>query len=479
VNTLLSEFYIDGQWVDPESPQSIPIINPATETAIGTVSIGNASDVNRAVAAAKRAFETFSLTSREERMALLDRVIRAFLSRYDDLVRAITSEIGAPLQFSRQVQVGLALEHFKQARAIIEDYRFEYTMGSTQVRREAFGVCGLITAWNWPINLIASKVAPALAGGCTVVLKPSELSPISATILAEVMHDAGVPPGVFNMVHGFGPDVGHALASHPDVDLISITGSVRAGIEVARTAATTVKRVHQELGGKSANIILPDADLSKAIPDAVRRTFINSGQSCIAPTRLLIHESQLPEALYIAKTFAESLVIGDPLKEGCQLGPIANEAQFNRIQAMIKVGIEEGAELLCGGTGRPNGLDRGFYARPTIFTAVKSSMRIAKEEIFGPVLAVLSYRDENEAISIANDTVYGLAGYVSSVNLHRARAVANRMRAGRIFINGAPTDAIAPFGGYKQSGNGREVGIFGLEDFLEIKAVLGYEQNVA
>ena len=469
----LSKFYVDGAWIESSTRETISIVNPATEKEIGRVSIGGVDDVNLAVSAARRAFESFSDTSSRERMEVLDRIIAGYKTRYSDLVDAITAEIGAPTRFTRQVQVGLALKHLEKARDLLKDYKFEYMLEGDIVRREAFGVCGLITAWNWPLNLVASKIAPALAAGCTMVLKPSEFAPISTVILAEIIHEAKVPRGVVNLVNGTGPIVGQAIASHPDVELVSFTGSVRGGIEVARAAAPTVKRVHQELGGKSANIVLPDADLAVAIPDAVRRCYINSGQSCIAPSRLLVHRDQLEDVVEIARTSSDSMVVGDPTREETDLGPLANANQFERVQSMIQLGLDEGARLVCGGPGRPNHCNHGYFVRPTIFADVSQSMTIAKEEIFGPVLSILSYKEIEEAIEIANATAYGLAGYVSSADRSKARHVANRLRAGRIFVNGAPTNATAPFGGYKQSGNGREVGIFGLEEFLEIKAILG------
>jgi aldehyde dehydrogenase (NAD+) len=469
----LSKFYIDGAWIEPSTRETMPVVNPATEKEIGRVSIGGIDDVNLAVSAARRAFKSFSETSSRERTEVLDRIIAGYKARYSDLVDAITTEIGAPTRFTRHVQVGLALKHLEKARDLLKDYKFEYMLDGDIVRREAFGVCGLITAWNWPLNLVASKIAPALAAGCTMVLKPSEFAPISTVILAEIIHEAKAPRGVFNLVNGTGPIVGQAIASHPDVDLVAFTGSVRGGIEVARAAAPTVKRVHQELGGKSANVVLPDADLAVAIPDAVRRCYINSGQSCIAPSRLLVHQDQLEDVIEIARRSSDSMVVGDPTREETDLGPVANANQFERVQSMIQLGLDEGARLVCGGPGRPNHCNHGYFVRPTIFADVSQSMTIAKDEIFGPVLSILSYKEIEEAIEIANATAYGLAAYVSSGDRSKARHIANRLRAGRIFVNGAPTNATAPFGGYKQSGNGREVGIFGLEEFLEIKAILG------
>jgi aldehyde dehydrogenase (NAD+) len=474
-----AKFYIDGAWVNPTVAKPFGLISPATEEVIGEISMGSSADIDRAVVAAKAAFPKFSLTSRQERLALFDRIIAAFESRFEDMAAAITEEMGSPLLFSKKVQVPTPLEHFKELHRVLETYEFEYMMGSTRIVREAFGVCGFITPWNWPVNQVASKLAPALAAGCTVVVKPSEMAPLSSIILAEVLHDAGVPKGVFNLVNGDGATVGQAIAAHPDIDLVSFTGSTRAGILVAKAAANSVKRVHQELGGKSANILLPDVDLKKAVPAGVMRSFTNSGQSCQAPTRMLVHESQMDEAVGIAKQTAEAVVVGSPLAPETQLGPLINQTQFDRVQKFIQIGIAEGARLVCGGPGRPAGLNRGYYVRPTIFADVKPEMTLAQQEIFGPVLVMMSYKDEDDAIRIANGTPYGLAGYVWSGNLDTSRRIGARLRAGRIYLNNAPhgkaQDVEAPFGGYKQSGNGRECGIFGLEEFLEIKAVIGYE----
>ena len=467
------QFYIDGQWVEPAENHLREIVNPATEEVIGQVALGSAADVERAVTAAGKAFESFQHSTREERIALFDRIIEAYRARQDDLGRAITSEIGTPSWFAGGYQTSMALDHFIEARRLLEGYAFEYVLEGNLIRREAFGVCGLITAWNWPVMLITSKVAPALAAGCTMILKPSELSPLSATVLAEVLDAAGVPPGVFNLVHGDGPGVGEAISTSAGIDLVSFTGSKRAGVAITKAAAETVKSVHLELGGKSANIIMADADLAWAVPDGVRRSFTNSGQSCIAPTRLLVHEDRMAEAVVLARETVAAMTVGDPLDPETKLGPSANGAQFERVQALIQSGIDEGATLVCGGTGRPHGLNRGFFVKPTVFSGVTPDMRIAQEEIFGPVLSMLSYKDEDDAIRIANGTTFGLAGYVSSPDEEAAARVAARLQAGRVFINGAPTSAAAPFGGYKQSGNGREWGVFGLETFLEVKAVLG------
>ena len=475
-----TKFYIDGAWVEPQAPNLFDVINPATEEAAGQVSLGSAADVDAAVKAARRAFETFSLTTKAERLDLLASIISAFEKRFDDLAEVITAEMGSPLWFAKQVQTNTTLDHFKEAYRVLKDYDFGHMLSdTTRIVREPIGVCGFITPWNWPINQIASKFAPALAAGCTAVVKPSEVAPLSAVLLTEVIHEAGVPKGVFNLVNGDGPTVGEAISSHPDIDMVSFTGSTRAGILVAKSAAETVKRVHQELGGKSANIIVPGADLAKAIPAGVLRSFTNTGQSCQAPTRMLVHRDQLEEVLAIAKKTADEVVVGDPLAEGTRLGPLVSKAQFDRVQHLIGVGIDEGARLVVGGRGRPPGLNRGYYVRPTIFAEVTPEMTIAQQEIFGPVLSILSYTDEDDAVAIANGTVYGLAGYVWAGSLEKAREIGGRLRAGRIYLNGAPhgklQDVEAPFGGYKQSGNGREAGIYGLEDFLEIKAMIGYE----
>lgn len=470
------QFFVGGEWVDPIEPRFADRIDPATEEKIGRVALGCSADVDRAVQAAAKAFETFQDSSREERIALFDRIIAAYEARKGDLARAITSDIGVPSWFAEGYQIDMGLSHFVEARRLLENYRFEYVLGTNVIRREPFGVCGLISAWNWPAQLITSKVAPALAAGCTVVLKPSEFAAGGGTVIAEILQAAGVPPGVFNLVHGDGAGVGEAISRHPGIALISFTGSKRAGVAITRAAAETVKSVHLELGGKSANVILPDADLSVAVPDGVRRAFINSGQSCIAPTRMLVHKEQLAQAVAIARDAANSMAIGDPYSPATSLGPVANAAQFSRVQALIRAGIEEGASLVCGGPGRPAGLDRGFFVKPTVFSDVQPGMRIAQEEIFGPVLSILSYEDDDDAIRIANGTTYGLAGYVFSASINNAARVAARLQAGRIFLNGAHTNPVAPFGGYKESGNGREFGVFGLETYLEVKAVLGQLQ---
>ena len=470
-----TQFYIDGTWTAPESATTLEVIDPATEEASGVIALGTTGDVDRAVAAARAAFPAFAATGREERLALFGRIAEAYQARYGDLAAAVTAEMGAPAWLAQKAQAALGLAHLNTTAEILKTYPFEQVQGTTLIAREPIGVCGFITPWNWPINQIMCKVAPALAAGCTMVLKPSEVAPYSAYILAEVLDAAGVPKGVFNLVNGDGPVVGAALSAHPDIDLISFTGSTRAGIEVAHAAAPTVKRVAQELGGKSANIILDDADLEKAVAGGVQACFLNSGQSCNAPTRMLVAAGQHDAAVAIAKAAAEATTVAPPDAEAMGIGPVVSEIQFNKIQELIEKGIDEGADLVAGGLGRPDGMNRGFYVRPTVFAGVDNAMTIAREEIFGPVLCVMPYDDEADAIRIANDTPYGLSGYVQSANIERARAAAAQIRAGNVHINGAGPDFAAPFGGYKQSGNGREWGVFGFEEFLEVKAVMGYE----
>lgn len=468
------QFYIDGAWVQPASADRLPIWSPVTEEAIGEIPAGNVADVDDAVGAARRAFERFSRTTADERIALLERIVALLEARAEAFAQAITQEMGAAISFSRASHVPFAIEHFRVQIEVLQGYDFLAPNGAMAVAKEPIGVCALITPWNWPLYQITAKVAPALAAGCTIILKPSELSPFSALLFAQVMHDAGVPPGVFNLVSGTGEIVGAALSSHPDVDMISITGSTRAGVLVAQAAAVSVKRVVQELGGKSPNVILDDADLRESVSKGVLAGMRNVGQSCSAPTRMLVPASRLAEAEAVAAETANAILVGDPADEATAMGAIANAAQFDRIQMMIAAGIEEGATLMCGGLGRPDGMERGFFARPTVFSKVTANMRIAREEIFGPVLSIMPYRDEEEAIAIANDTVYGLAAHVQSGNLDRARRVASRIRAGQILINYPAWSGHAPFGGYKRSGNGREFGVHGLEEFLETKAILGY-----
>jgi aldehyde dehydrogenase (NAD+) len=467
------QFYIDGAWVDPVAPRTHEVINPATEEPIARISLGSAADVDKAVAAARRAFETYSLTSREERIALLEKIIALYQARLPEIAEAISSEMGAPMWLANAAQAPAGLGQLMGALNALKEYEFEYSKGKTRIVREPIGVCALITPWNWPMNQIACKVGPALAAGCTMILKPSEMAPLDAMILADVIHEAGVPKGVFNLVNGDGPGVGVAMSSHPDVDFVSFTGSTRAGIEIAKNAAPTVKRVAQELGGKSPNIVLDDADLQKAVAGGVMQCFMNSGQSCNAPTRMFVPRARHDEAVAIAKAAAEATKVGDPKSAERVIGPIANARQYAKVQEMIEIGMKE-ADLVAGGPGRPEGLNKGYFVRPTVFANATNDMTIAREEVFGPVLTIIPYDTEEDAIRMANDTVYGLSAYVQSGSVERARKVASRLRAGNVHLNGAGTDAAAPFGGYKQSGNGREWGDFGLEEFLEVKAVLGY-----
>ena len=469
------KFYIDGEWVDPVTANAFEVINPATEEACGRISLGSAADVDKAVAAANRAAEEFAKTTREERIALLERILEIYATRHDEIATAIMEEMGAPWKLAKYAQAASGPQHIQATIDVLKTYEFEEQHGTTQIVKEPIGVCALITPWNWPINQIAVKVAPALAAGCTMVLKPSEIAPFDAMIFAEILHDAGVPAGVFNLVNGDGPTVGAALSGHPDVAMVSFTGSTRAGVAVAQNAAPTVKRVAQELGGKSANIILDDADFDKAIARGAANCFDNTGQSCNAPTRMLVPKARLAEAAEIAGKRAESTTPGDPQGENTRMGPVVSEVQWNKIQDLIQKGIDEGATLVTGGTGRPDGLDKGYYVKPTVFSDANNDMIIAREEIFGPVLTIIPYENEDEAVRIANDTPYGLSGYVSSGDLPRARAVAAKLRAGMVHINDASLDALAPFGGYKQSGNGREWGAHGMDEFLEVKSVYGYQ----
>ncbi|WP_297368944.1 aldehyde dehydrogenase family protein [Acidocella sp.] len=468
------KFYIDGQWVDPVVANPIPVIDPATEEAFTEISGGSKADVDLAVAAARRAFKSFSKTSQAYRVELLKTCLEVYNKRYDDIAQACTREMGAPLSFSKEAQVWVGQGHFQALIDKLENFEFFETRGTTRVALEPIGVCGLITPWNWPLNQIVCKVAPALAAGCTMVLKPSEIAPINALIFAEVMHEAGVPAGVFNLVNGTGPEVGQKLAEHPDVDMMSFTGSTRAGIIVAREAANSVKRVCQELGGKSANILLPDVDLDDAVRKGIGACFINSGQSCDAATRMLVPRALHDQALAIAADEAAKQTTGNPWEASTVLGPLVSELQWNKVQRLIKAGIDEGATLACGGLGRPEGLNKGYYAKPTVFGNVTPGMTIEKEEIFGPVLSIIPYDTLDQAIEIANDTVYGLAAYVQSRDIGKAREVAAEMRAGSVYINYPDLDFSAPFGGYKQSGNGREYADFALHDFLEIKGIVGY-----
>jgi aldehyde dehydrogenase (NAD+) len=469
-----SRFYIDGRWVEPADPAWFDVIDPATETVVKRLALGDARDVDRAVAAARKALPGFAATSVAERIALLERIVSIYERRQEEFAQAMRIEMGSPITFSRKFQVPRGWLHLNQMIDVLKRFKFEETMGSTLIRHEPVGVCGLITPWNWPINQIVVKVAPALAAGCTMVLKPSEYSPLSSLLFAEVLDEAGVPAGVFNLVNGDGPGVGAALSAHPDIDMLSFTGSTRAGVLVAKSAADTVKRVAQELGGKSANILLDDVNLQDAVTRGVAACFTNSGQSCSIPTRLLIPRGLMDDAIQIAKAAAEGYSVGPTTDENTQLGPLVNRAQFRRVQALIQNGIDEGAQLVTGGVGLPNGIGKGYYARPTVFAYVTPQMTIAQEEIFGPVLSMIAYDSEAEAIEIANGTPYGLAAYVQSADQQRARDVARKLQAGSVHLNYPPADFAAPFGGVKRSGNGREWGEYGLREYLEVKSMVGY-----
>ncbi|MEP9394458.1 aldehyde dehydrogenase family protein [Gordonia sp. VNK1] len=471
----ITKFYIDGQWVEPTELNLIDVINPATEKSAGQVALGTAADVDAAVAAARRAFATWGQTTVDERVAVLNAIIAEYQKRMPDLAAAVTEEMGAPAGLSNAAQVPIGLGHLMTAAATLPTYSFGEDRGAHRIVKEPVGVCGFITPWNWPLNQVMCKLAPALATGCTVVLKPSEVAPFSAAIVAEILDAAGVPAGVFNLVNGDGPGVGAALSSHPDIDMISFTGSTRAGIEVAKSAAPTVKRVAQELGGKSPNIILDDEDFAKNVAGGIATMMLNSGQSCNAPSRMLVPNSRLDEVAEIAKSAGAGLTVGDPNTD-VRLGPVVSEAQFDKIQGLIERAIDAGATPVIGGAGRPEGLPTGYYVQPTVFTNVTNDMEIAQTEVFGPVLVVIGYDSVDEAIKIANDTEYGLAGYVSGKDIDEVRRIGGAIRAGSIALNGAQVDPAAPFGGYKKSGNGREWGgDYGFEDFLEVKSLLGYD----
>jgi len=471
------EFFIDGDWVAPAVARDFAVINPATEEQIAVISLGSKVDVDRAVAAARKAFETYSLTSVSERLRLLDHLIAAYTRRQEDLAVAISTEMGSPIDWARTAQAPAGLDHLVEARDVLATYDFSEELKSTRVVREPIGVCGLITPWNWPANQVMAKLAPALAVGCTVVLKPSEISPLSALIIAEMVEEAGYPAGVFNLINGDGPGVGDAMTRHPGIDMVSFTGSTRAGILVAKNAAETVKRVSQELGGKSPHIVFGDVNFEESVARCARRCFSNSGQTCIAPTRLLVPAERMDEAVAIASSVANKIIVGNPTSPETQMGPLANAVQFKKVQELIASGVEEGATLAAGGIGRPSGLDRGYFVQATVFGNVKPEMQIAKEEIFGPVLSIIGFQDEDDAIQIANDTPYGLSANVSCHDLKKAERVARRIRAGMVHVNNAPMDASAPFGGYKQSGNGREQGKYGFEDYVEIKSIFGLQRQ--
>ena len=469
------QFYIDGAWVDPAKPEVIDVINPANEEVVGQVSAGSAADIDRAVVAASKAFATYARTSVKERAELLTAVREEYKRRFDDVAHAIMVEMGAPMTLAQGGQTATGLSHLKTAIRVLEAHQFEFTHGEFLIRHEPIGVCGLITPWNWPINQVMAKLAPCLGAGCTAILKPSEVAPLSSMVVAEICHDAGVPKGVFNLVNGYGPVVGEAMSAHPDIAFMSFTGSTRGGAAVAKTSADSVKRVAQELGGKSPNIILDDDGFAEAVARGTLGVMENSGQSCNAPTRMLVPASRHDEALGIAKKTAESVVVGDPTSPDTTMGPVVSVAQFDKIQGLIQQGVDEGATLVTGGGGRPDGFNRGYFVRPTVFGHVDNDMAIAREEIFGPVLAVLSYQSRDEAIEIANDTDYGLSAYVSGddANMDALMDYAREIRAGQVHINYAGGGTDAPFGGYKQSGNGREKAEWGFEEYLEVKAVLG------
>ena len=471
------KLYIGGQWVEPVSLKTLDVINPANEEVVGKIALGGEADVDKAVKAARRAFATWSQTSREERLDVMQRVLAEYQKRFGDLATAVTEEMGAPASLAQRAQVPSGMGHLATAIGILKDFKFEEDRGSTMIVKEPIGVCSFITPWNWPLNQIMCKVAPALATGCTMVLKPSEVAPFTGQIFAEIMHEAGVPAGVFNLVHGDGLGVGVPLSTHPEVDMVSFTGSTRAGIEVAKNAAPTVKRVHQELGGKSPNIVLDDEVFTKSVAGGVRQIMTNSGQSCNAPTRMLVPTKRMDEAIAAAKEAAAQVTVGDPTGNA-MLGPVVSKTQWDKIQGLIQKGIDEGATLVAGGTGRPEGLDKGYYVQPTVFANVTPDMTISREEIFGPVLSILGYEDLDQAIAIGNDTEYGLAAYVNGADLPKAREVASKLRAGQVSINGA-SDMTAPFGGFKMSGNGREWGDFAFHEFLEVKAVMGYAPKEA
>ncbi|MFC3051979.1 aldehyde dehydrogenase family protein [Kordiimonas pumila] len=466
------QFYIDGAWVDPIEATTVDVINPATEKPAGTVALGSAADAEKAILAAKRAFKTFSKTTVAERLEYLKAINAELIRRNDEIADAISLEMGAPRGLSRNAQAPSGPQHFGAVIDVLEKFEFEETMGTTKVLKEPIGVCALITPWNWPMNQIATKVAPAIAAGCTMVLKPSEITPFDAAILAEICHSVGLPAGVFNLVHGAGDTVGNMLTSHPDVAMVSFTGSTRAGVMISKNAAPTVKRVALELGGKSANIILEGVDLEKAIAVSVKSVMSNSGQSCNAPTRLMVPAALYDDVRAIAEKAAKSVKVGAP-ESDAHIGPVASKMQFDKIRGYIKTGIDEGADLIAGGTDMPEGLDTGYFIRPTVFGKVSPDMTIAREEIFGPVLSIMTYETVEEAIDMANDSEYGLSGYVWGVDKAAAYAVAAELRTGMVHINGASLDSAAPFGGYKASGNGREWGIYGLEEFLETKSVYG------
>jgi aldehyde dehydrogenase (NAD+) len=477
-----TDFYIDGKWIAPVVAKELEVINPADEQAFAVISLGSAADVDKAVSAARKAFTTWSVTSREERLAWLERLLAVYKSRIADMAKAISSEMGAPITMALDEQAASGTGHIKAFIRSLKEFEFERPLNGHDTVRLAYepiGVCGLITPWNWPMNQVVLKVVPAIAAGCTVILKPSEIAPISSVIFAEMIDASGLPAGVFNLVNGDGPSVGAAMSAHPGIDMMSFTGSTRAGVAVTKAAADTVKRVSLELGGKSPNIVFADSDVEAAVKRGVEHVFNNTGQSCNAPTRMLVERSVYGKATEIAAETAKATKVGDPSQDGDHMGPLVSEMQFNKVQGLIEQGIKEGARLIAGGTGRPEGFNRGYYVRPTVFADVNNDMVIAREEIFGPVLAMIPFDTEEEAVEIANDTPYGLAAYIQSGDRERIKRVSKQLRAGMVRINGADHAADAPFGGYKQSGIGREGGHFGIEDFLEVKAISGWEDNAA
>jgi aldehyde dehydrogenase (NAD+) len=469
----MQKFYINGEWVEPISKVRMDVENPANEEIVAQVALGNAEDADRAIMAARAAFDSYTVWPVAKRIALVKRILEVYNSRYEDFAQAMMTEMGAPIEWARGAQAWAGQVHIEATIKAAEEMQWEYSRGTTRIVYEGIGVCALITPWNWPMNQIACKVAPALIAGCTMVLKPSEIAPLSGVLFAEVCHEAGVPPGVFNLVNGDGPGVGTRITSHPEVDMVSFTGSTRAGTLIAAAAAPTVKRVAQEMGGKSANIILPNADLAAAVEAGVNAIMSNTGQSCDAPTRMFVQRSRQAEAIAVAKVTAEAIVPGDPTADGTTMGPLISKVQFDKVQRLIQVGIDEGATLVTGGVGRPAGLNRGWFCKPTIFGDVENEMTISKEEIFGPVLSILPYDTVDDAVRMANDSVYGLAAYIAGP-VEDAKPVARRLRAGTVNLNYPDWDTSAPFGGYKQSGNGREYADWGIHDFCEVKGIVGY-----
>tara|TARA_Y200000002_G_C22651305_1_gene651462 strand:- start:258 stop:1676 length:1419 start_codon:yes stop_codon:yes gene_type:complete len=469
----LSQFYINGKWVDPVKPEELDVINPATEKSVGRISIGSSQDVDNAVNAARKAFNSFSKTKVQERLELLTEIRNIYKKRFDEIAEAIMTEMGAPINLASGAQASVGMAHLKTAIRVLETQKFEYTHNNMIIRKEPIGVCGLITPWNWPINQVVSKLAPCIAAGCTAVLKPSEIAPLSAIIISEIIHESGAPPGIYNMVHGYGPIVGEAMSNHADIDMMSFTGSTRGGIAVAQASAKTVKRVSQELGGKSPNIIIDDAQFQRSVTRGVSGCMSNTGQSCNAPTRMLVPAHRHDEALEIAKVSAESMTTGDPTLKTTDIGPLVSQTQFDKVQKLLKSGVQSGATLVTGGVGKPDGIEEGYFVKPTVFGNVSNDMEIAQEEIFGPVLSIIPYKTDEEAIQIANDSEYGLAAYVAGENQEKLMYFARHLNAGQIHLNYVSGGSDAPFGGFKKSGNGREKAEWGLEEFLEVKAIMG------